>query len=267
MRTPGGLGTACRESIFSKGTDMAIDTKNILSEPSFLKQVSKSVIREIDTSNAFLDALISLKINHTEGLYFAYSIIQDYLNGAKIQHRRIFNLLKKIQNTRQNPTTKKDVLGCLFREIHFYLISWEIVHQLSEFIRNETRFKNTGIVIRQYSKKFQERKNARNKFEHISEGLKGKTKTNRSKASAKNPNNICNLINESLIFQEVNIDIGSNSINILKDFSKVFSLAILYDSLETIYQKEPDRLSKLILRADKDLKIKKIQSKFSRGEF
>jgi hypothetical protein len=227
--------------------------------PEFLSQVPKSVLRVLDVSEVFRDALSSMKLPENEGPVIALRIIESYFDAAKRQQRRIERA--KASSHSPPPRSKVSSRGRnLFHDVHFYIISWQRIYKIAEFIRDKTKFSRTGLVIRRYNRDLENRRKARVHLEHFEEQVPGGKKHNELAV----PNDLLNMENQYLTFGGLRVDIGPDSIRLLKMFRDEFFTAVKYDSIEALARKDESRLSFLLNRAAKEVSIARSTRKVKR---
>lgn len=220
--------------------------------PPFLIQLPKSLVRAIDATEVFSEALLC--VNHTAiyGPIIAQSSIDSYFAAARRQQQRIERARRSVQRRLSN---SRRVLSrtSLFHEIHFYLISWTRVAQLAEFIRDRvgSAYRRTGLVYRRfYYTDLRLRIDARDHLEHFEDRLPG----GKEQSKLGIPSDLLNVSNEFLTFRGTRVDIGPASLKILKMFRDEFADAILFDSCEVL-EGDADRLARVLKRAASRLTV------------
>jgi hypothetical protein len=212
--------------------------------PAFLSQVPKAVVRALDVSEVLRDALTSMKNPAKYGPVIALSTIESYFDAAKRQQRRIERDRASIHKSFSGATGVGRGRN-LFYDVHFYLISWARIAKLARFIQQTTRFSRTGLVLRRYAADLKNRIDARDHLEHFEERLPGGKK--QSKLAV--PNDLLNMANQYLTYGGRRLDIGPDSIRLLKTIRDEFFTAVLLDSLEAVAKLNESRLSDLLKRA------------------
>ena len=214
--------------------------------PAFLAQIPKVIVRSLDVSEILQDALNSMKNPEVYGPMIALSTIESYFDAAKLQQRRIERAKVSIHKSFSNTTGVRIRRGRnLFYDVHFYLISWARIARLARFIQQTTRFSRTGLVLRRYAADLKDRIDARDHLEHFEERLPGGK--NRRKLDV--PNDLLNMTNQYLTYGGRKLDIGPDSIRLLKTIRDELFLAILYDSLEKLATENQNLLSDLLKAA------------------
>ena len=227
--------------------------------PSFLTQIPKAVVRALDGSEILRDALDSMKSPEVYGPVIALNAIESYFDAAKLQQRRIERAKVSIQKPFSHATGDRRGRN-LFYDVHFYLISWARIAKLARFIQQATRFSRTGLVLRRYATDLKDRIDARDHLEHFEERLPGGK--NQKKLIV--PNDLLNMANQYLTYGGRKLDVGPDSIRLLKTIRDEFLLAVLYDSLEKLATADQNRLSDLLSRAASNVHTARMTSKIQR---
>jgi len=227
--------------------------------PAFLSQVPKTVVRSLDVHEVFRDTLNSMKNLDMYGPVIALSTIDSYFGAAKLQQRRIERARISIQKSFADAKGGRRGRN-LFYDVHFYLISWVRIDKLARFIAQKTRFVRTGLVLRRYAADLKSREDARNHLEHFEERLPGGKK--QSKLAV--PNDLLNMANNYITYGGRQLDIGPNSIRLLKTIHDEFFLAILYDSLEELATSNQNRLSDLLHAAASKVQVARTTRKIKK---
>lgn len=220
------------------------------SPPQFLSQVPKAVVRALDVSEVFRDALTSMKHPAKYGPVIALSSIESYFNAAKRQQRRIERAKASIHKSFLHPTGVNRGKN-LFGDVHFYLIAWARIAKLARFIQETTRFSRTGVVLRRFHTEMKDHIDARDHLEHFEERLPGGKK--QSKLAV--PNDLLNMANQYLTYGGRRIDIGPDSIRLLKTIHDEFFTAILFDSIEVLAKVDQSCLSLLFKGAVSKVRV------------
>jgi hypothetical protein len=227
--------------------------------PKFLSQIPKAVVRALDVSEILSATLYSMKSPEVSGPVIALSTIESYFDAAKLQQRRIERAKVSIQKSISNTTGHRRGKN-LFYDVHFYLISWARIAKLARFIQQTTKFSRTGLVLRRYAKDLKDRIDARDHLEHFEERLPGGK--NRKKLAKSN--DLLNMVNQYLTFGGRKLDIGPDSIRLLKSIHDEFVLAILYDSIENLATVDQNRLSDLLSMAASNVHITRMTKKIKK---
>ena len=233
------------------------------SPPSSLTNVPKSVLKALDPSEALRAALTAASNDPVMlGPEIALRQIQSYLDAAKRQQRRIERIktseLKAVREGRRR--CGED----WFAVVHFYLICWTRIGKLADFIRDTLNrnaskwgvpiFQRIGLVLRRYKSDLKNRIDARDHFEHFEERLPGEKNHSRLEA----PSDLGNMWNEFLTIGGRELDVGPNSIRLLKDIVADFQRAVLYDSLEALEGTDETSLIRLLNRAARDVNTARV---------
>ena len=218
-----------------------------------VKPPPKAVLRELDVWTLFSEALISLKLPDASGPITALASIEAYFDAAKRQHRRICRARSSIERLLAGkPTATRG--STLFQDVHFYLISWVRIAKLAKFIRDQTRFSRTGLVLRRYNREIQDKTDARDHLEHFEDRLPG-GKRHRHLAV---PSDLLNMTNRYLTFGGCRVDIGPNSMLLLKAFRDDLYDAVLFDSAEVLSQGASERFSALLRAAASTVHLRRV---------
>ncbi len=215
-----------------------------LTPPNILAQVPKKFLKALDVSRVFHEALLVTDHKEPLSLIIALDILESYFDAAKLEQHRIARAQRLVWKHKNS----------LFHDVHFYLISWARIAKLARFIRDETRFKRTGLVIRQYNTELDKRIGGRDHLEHFEERLPGGPK----QAKLKVPNDLLNMANDYLTYGGYKIDVGPSSIQLLQKFVEEFHMALLFDSVEVIELANPNRLTELFQQAASSIWLNKI---------
>ena len=197
--------------------------------------------------------------------------MEEYINGAELQIRRIertrklyrktFQLPKGIENI--NRTTFKNRQLKIFCDAHFYFIC---IGQVSKcFERLSAELKNTKIntINSEFQKNFS--REIRNDLEHIDARAVGKKKKGRKEVSIGQIRDFKNFRNEELTFNGKAYPVNKESLRILKNLYKRTILAIHKDyalqNASFVYNMKMDKnLKKVTNMAQKEY------TKLSRSE-
>ncbi len=220
------------------------------SPPTFLTNAPRSFLKALDPSEALQAALTAASDDPAAyGPVIALHQIQSYLDAAKHQQRRIERIRASTHKAMREgrPRRGED----LFAVVHFYLICWARIDKSACFIRNATRFKRLGLVLRGYGPELKDRTDARDHLEHFEERLPGGRNQRKLAVSS----DLLNMRNEFLTYGGRKLDVGSNSIRLLKEIVAQFQLAVLYDSLEALETTDEPRLVRLLTKAARDVHI------------
>ena len=227
--------------------------------PTFLADAQKSVLKALDPSEALRAALTAASDDPAAyGPVLALHNIQSYLDAAKRQQRRIQRNGASPHKAMRKGRPRRG--EGLFADVHFYLICWARIDKSASFIRDATRFKRLGQVLRRYRPQLKERNDARDHLEHFDERLPGGRKHYKLAVS----NDLLNMRNEFLTYGGRKLDIGPNSIRLLKEIVAQLQLAVLYDSLEALETTEPRCLSRLLRRAVQEVSVARDTKKVMR---
>lgn len=235
------------------------------SPPAFLTNARRSFLKALDPSEALRAALTAASDDPAAyGPVIALHQIQSYLDAAKHQQRRIERIRASMHKAMREgrPRRGED----LFAVVHFYLICWARIDKLARFIRKgmppDSQSERLSSVLGQYGTELGARTHARSHLEHFEERLRGKWgKKNRKPVD---PNDLLNMKNEFLTYGGRKLDIGSNSIRLLKEIVAQFQRAVLYDSLEALETTDQRHLSRLLQRAVRDVSVARATKKAKR---
>ena len=230
-----------------------------LNPPAFLAQIPKAAVRALDVSEILRDALNSMKNPEVYGPTIALNAIESYFDAAKLQQRRIERAKVSIHKSFSHATGVRRGRN-LFYDVHFYLISWARIAKLARFIQQATRFSRTELVLRRYAADLKDRIDARDHLEHFEERLPGGK--NQRKLAV--PNDLLNMANQYLTYGGRKLDIGPDSIRLLKTIRDEFFIAVLYDSLEKLATANQSRLSDLLNAAASKVHIARTTRKIKR---
>lgn len=227
--------------------------------PRVLAGVPIAVVNCIDLTRLLLDAAPLLNPPADVGLAIAFGSIETYLDAAKRQQQRIRRARSTFLTRIRSGRPKRDNL---FNEVHFYLICWARIAKLGSFIRDKTRFRQVGLVMRRYHSELKKRIDCRDHLEHFEERLPGGVKQNK----LQQPNDLLNMVNEHVTYGGRKLDVGPASILLLKTIVSELRRAILFDAIEVLATKDSQRLGHLLRRAQSDIQIRKIM-KATRAEW
>jgi hypothetical protein len=227
--------------------------------PAFFEQLPKAIVRAIDVSEALRDAMTSMNALTKYGPVIALRTINSYFDAAKLQQRRIERARLSIQKSFSHGTSVRRGKN-LFYDVHFYLISWARIAKLARFIAQTTRFSRTGLVLRRYATDLKDRIDARDHLEHFEDRLPGGKEQHKLAV----PNDLLNMLNQYLTYGGRKLDIGTDSIRLLKTIHEEFLLATLYDSLEELATTNRSRLSDLFNAAASKVHVARTTRKVKR---
>lgn len=220
------------------------------SPPTFLLNAPRSLLKALDPSEALWAALSAANDDPAEyGPLFALGDIQSYLGAAKRQQRR-FERIKASTHKAIREGRPRRCEG-LFADVHFYLICWTRIEKSACFIRDATGFKLLGQVLRRYRTELKDRRDARNHLEHFEERLPGGRNHRKLRVS----NDLLNMRNDFLTYGGRELDVGPNSIRLLKEIVGQLQRAILFDSLEALRTTDEPSLVRLLKKAAGDVHI------------
>jgi hypothetical protein len=215
--------------------------------------VSKAVLRNLDLSVVFQAALIAAKNVDWVGPVIALGSIASYFDAAKLQQRRIqrakISSLKAIRSVADVCSRTN-----LFCDVHFYLISWTRIYKLAQFILETSRFARTGRVIRRFRPDLEGRVRARDHCEHLEERLPG----GKNQHKLLEQNDLLNMVNNHLAFGGKRVDVGPDSVRLLRRIIDEFRAALLFDSIESLHKDDPERLAFLLNQANSKAHIARI---------
>ena len=227
--------------------------------PPVLAGVPVAVVNAIDLTSLLLDTASLLSPPTDVGVAIAFGSIETYLDAAKRQQRRIRRARSTFLIRIRSGRPKRDNL---FNEVHFYLICWARIAKLGTFIRDKTRFRQVGLVMRRYHSELQKRVDCRDHLEHFEERLPGGSK----QSKLQHPNDLLNMANEHVTYGGRKLDVGPASIRLLKTIVSELRRAILFDAIEGLAMEDSQRLEDLLQCAQSDMQIRKIM-KATRAEW
>jgi len=222
--------------------------------PKFLTNAPKFLIKALDPSEALRTVLAAATDDPSaDGPILALDRLQFYLDAAKRQQKRI-GAIRALRHKRMRAARPRRDDG-LFADVHFYVICWTMVCKLAESVRdrlnqnasrwNVPTFSRIGEVLRPYHSELKKRTDARDHLEHFDERLPG----GKSAHKLRTPNDLLNMRNEFLTYGGNRLDIGPDSVRLLKEIVSRFQRALLHDSLEALQTTSPGDLSRLLGRA------------------
>jgi len=217
--------------------------------PVVLNGVPRTVVRSLDASDALLHALNAQKYGEPYGPVIALHTLGSYFEAARRQQRRIERA--KASDWKANGPRRR-ARSSLFDDVHFYLICWSRIAKLGRFIGKETRWRRIGLVLRRYHSELEERRNGRDHLEHFEERLPGTSKHKKMKA----PNDLFNMSNQHATFGGRSVDVGPESIRLLKAIVDEFRQALLFDAVESLAKTDTDRLSLLVRKAVSTVRVR-----------
>lgn len=218
--------------------------------PKVLEGVPQSVIRSVEAHDALLHALDAEKHTEPYGPIVALHTLESYFDAAKRQQRRIE---RASASHRKPPSGRRHrVRNSLFDDVHFYLICWARIGKLGRFIANETKWRRIGLVLRRYHPELEERRNGRDHLEHFEERLPGAPKHKKMRV----PNDLFNMSNHHATFGGNSVDVGPESIRLLKAIIDEFRQALIFDAVESLAKTDIDRLSHLLRRAASTVRVR-----------
>lgn len=219
--------------------------------PPVLAKLPHAIIRAVDLTALLMSVVRVLNPPTDLGPVIALGSLETYLEAAKRQQRRIERarsaFLKRVGSGRH----KRDNL---FNEVHFYLICWARIAKLGWFIRDKTRFRHLGLVLRRYHSELQKRIDCRDHLEHFEERLPGGGKQNKLES----PNDLLNMMNEHVTYGGRKLDVGPASLVLLQTIVAGLRAAILFDAVEALGTADNERLADLVQRAASNVQIARI---------
>jgi hypothetical protein len=226
--------------------------------PPILEKVPRAVIRALDPTRLLMNAVPLLNPPTNIGPVIALGSVDTYLEAARRQQQRIKRAKSAFLKHVHSGRLKRDNL---FNEIHFYLICWARIAKLGGFIRDKTRFKHVGLVLRHYHTEFQKRIDCRDHLEHFEERLPGGVKQSKLQV----PGDLLNMMNEHVTYGGRKLDVGPASLALLQTIVAELRAAILYDAVETLAAADSKRLADSIERAATNIQIAKILKATQKG--
>lgn len=209
----------------------------------------------------FIWAVSCKENNH--GPMIALSMLEDYFQAAINQQTRISR--KKVSFkaivSRGHWNKSKVNLSQLFRDIHFYLISWSMIIKLSYKFKkfkingaNKNLFPKIGRFLKQFKGTHDDYKKARDYLEHIDERLPGDEK----RQTMSKPNVLSLLKGNVLSLGGHEVDTGKPSLEKLRSFVTELKLVLLNDCCEYLKDRSPSDLDLIILRWQRDRDIQRL---------
>jgi len=219
--------------------------------PPALANVPRAIIRAVDLTMLLMNTVPLLNPPTDIGPVIALGSVETYLDAARRQQQRIKRartaFLKRLRSGRHQHDN-------LFNEVHFYLICWARIAKLGWFIRDKTRFKHVGLVLRRYHSELQKRIDCRDHLEHFEERLPGGGKQSKLLV----PNDLLNMMNEHVTYGGRKVDVGPASMNLLQTIVAELRAATLFDAAEALASADVDRLVDLIRQAASKIQIARI---------
>ena len=215
--------------------------------PDFLADVPRTVLKALDVSEVFREALIARGGPEMYGPLLAFYQIDSYLEAAKRQQRRIRRTRASISRAVWGRRRKR--LDNLFADIHFYVIAWSRVNKLACSMRKTTWLRNLKLVLSRHSAELNKRTQARHHLEHLEDRLPG----GKRRRKLKEPNDLLNMRNDFLTYGGKRLDVGPKSMCLLNEIVAQIRLAVLYDSMESLKSTDEHRLVRLLRRAHRDV--------------
>lgn len=208
--------------------------------PRVLEGVPQSVIRSVGAHDALFYALDAEKHPNPYGPIVALHTLESYFDAAKRQQRRI----EKASASRRKPpiSRRPRVRNSLFEDIHFYLICWARIAKLGRYIANETKWRRIGLVLRRYHPELEKRRNGRDYLEHFEERVPGTPKYKKMRV----PNDLFNMTNNHATFGGNSVNVGPESIRLLKAIIEEFRQALIFDAVESLAKADLNRMSRLL---------------------
>lgn len=217
--------------------------------PEVLKEVPRSVVRVLEASDALLHALNAKKHTEPYGPIIALHTLESYFDAAKRQQRRI----ERVSASQRKPNgQRRRIRSSLFDDVHFYLICWARIGKLGRFIANETKWRRIGLVLRRYHPELEKRRNGRDHLEHFEERLPGAPKHKKMRV----PNDLFNMSHHHATFGGNSVDVGPESIRLLKVIVAEFRQALIFDAVESLANTDIDRLSLVLRRAASTVRVR-----------
>ena len=126
-----------------------------------------------------LDSISSAMPSFPKKTIIILETIEDYVNMALIQHRRIFMDLEQIKRSvtptlgpngiYRQPILDKALTTVLFGDIHYYVICWNKIENLIKNLQNLISMNYNRMKT--YDELFHNCRKVRNSFEHIDERI------------------------------------------------------------------------------------------------
>ncbi len=145
-------------------------------------------------------------------------------------------------------------MSALFRDVHFYLICWNIVGRDLALVCDITGFPGVRHALRPYVTVFREYKAMRDHYEHFDERLPGRKRS----GCLKRKNDLGNLAGNTLSFGGDQIDIGLKSLRRLRRAANEVLLALKLDVLRALAQRKPEVAKRILQTTQRDRLIKRL---------
>jgi hypothetical protein len=221
-------------------------SNRVVDSPDFLADVPRAVLKALDVSEVFREALIARGGPEMYGPLLAFYDIDSYLEAAKRQQRRIRRSRASIDKALREGRRKRG--DGLFADIHFYVIAWSRVNKLACSMRKTTWLRRLGLVLSRHRAELNRRTQARHHLEHFEDRLPG----GKRRRKLKEPNDLLNMRNDFLTYGGKRLDVGPKSMRLLNEIVAEIRLAVLYDSLEALAISDRPRLVRLLQRAARE---------------
>ncbi|MBI4522769.1 MAG: hypothetical protein HY695_03025 [Deltaproteobacteria bacterium] len=232
-------------------------------------RISARLLKAIEARTLLLHVVSGDKLS---AVLLALYNVESYLRGATNQQARIQRAqrhlrreLEQMRHVSANPgaaapwrgpvrKSRGGTLSSLFRDIHFYLICWNIVGRDLTLVRHITGFPALRQALRPYVTVFQEYKKMRDHYEHFDERLPGRARSNRLKRK----NDLGNLAGNTLSFGGDQIDVGPKSLKRLRQGANDVLLALKVDALRIIAEQNPQAAKRILQTAQRDRMTKRL---------
>lgn len=142
----------------------------------------------------------------------------------------------------------------MFGEIHFYLICWNIVGRNLALLRDVTRFPSVKDTLRPYVALFGKYKDMRDHYEHFDERLPGRKRS----SHLKRRNDLGNLAGNTLSFGGHQVDLGPQSLRLLRNVAKKVERALKLDAWKLLADRKPDVVQTIIRTVERDRLIRRL---------
>lgn len=221
--------------------------------PEFLRGIPKSIIRQVDPAEALHAALAASKHERWSALIIAFGSVDSYLLAAARSQRRVNRAMAAARSMRRWGSTT------LFADVHFGLISWARVTKLMRFVNRETTYRRSGLALRPYNSRLDDRVNARDHLEHLEERLPGV----RGRRTPANPNDVLNLDGHVLTYGGRRVEVGSAGLHLLRTIVGEWRDAVRLDALEALAQVDQTWARLLVRRARDRIRDSRVQKRMA----
>lgn len=214
-------------------------------------KLTTAVIDELDTTHV---AMYICDGEQGITLSIALSTVERYLTEAAIQQARLqrarqalLHYMDKLSKTAATgqfvSQTSRKPRADQFLAIHFYLTCWCIIHRHLLLIRKVSQLREVGLTLRPHLRVLKNYTDARDHYEHIDERLPGQKNAHLLAVR----NDLGNFNNYTLSFGGERIDIGPESLKLLKKIVGDTLRALKIGTIEKLAKENPERLNGLFM--------------------